>query len=148
MGLKFNLISGIFAALGASCGMSRLKLTLLAKIGFDFGDINMERLPINVVFIVGMILCNVLMMKFYMSSCQENGAGKATVYNFVVNYLASICFGAFFFNEEVTYRLVAGVLLILSGTFVISMCESKKDPFEISEAAKTNIKHARPNKLD
>ena len=95
-----------------------------------------------------MILCNVLMMKFYMSSCKENGAGKATVYNFVVNYLASICFGAFFFNETVTLRLLSGVLLILSGTFVISMCDQKEDPFAISEAAKVNIKHAKPNKLD
>ena len=46
-----------------------------------------------------MILSNVLMMRFYVLSMHENGAAKATVYNFVVNYFASICFGALFFGE-------------------------------------------------
>ena len=30
------------------------------------------------------------MLKFYVSSMNENGAAKATVYNFAVNYLASV----------------------------------------------------------
>ena len=46
-----------------------------------------------------MILSNVLMMRFYILSMHENGAAKATVYNFVVNYFASICFGALLFGE-------------------------------------------------
>ena len=57
---------------------------------------------INVVFIVGMILSNVLMMRFYVLSMHENGAAKATVYNFVVNYFASIFFGAIFFGERIS----------------------------------------------
>ncbi len=30
------------------------------------------------------------MLRFYVKSMHENGAAKATVYNFAVNYLASV----------------------------------------------------------
>ena len=67
-----------------------------------------------------MILSNVLMLRFYVLSMHENGAAKATVYNFVVNYFASICFGALLFGEQVSLRLCFGVTLILAGTALIS----------------------------
>ena len=69
-----------------------------------------------------MILSNVLMMRFYVLSMQLNGAAKATVYNFAINYLGSILFGALFFHELVTERGLMGIVLILAGTFVISNC--------------------------
>ena len=46
-----------------------------------------------------MLLANALMLKYYVRSMHENGAAKATVYNFAVNYLSSILFGALFFQE-------------------------------------------------
>ena len=50
-------------------------------------------------FLVLMIFANVLMNHFFVLSMQVNGAAKATVYNFVVCYFASLFFGALFFNE-------------------------------------------------
>lgn len=44
------------------------------------------------VFILFMLLSNMLMLKFYVQSMSENGAAKATVYNFAVNYLASVIY--------------------------------------------------------
>ena len=55
-----------------------------------------------------------------MLSMHENGAAKATVYNFSVNYCASLFFGAVVFGEVVTARLCIGVSLILAGTAIIS----------------------------
>jgi len=74
-----------------------------------------------------MLLSNALMLKFYVLSMHENGAAKATVYNFAVNYLASIGLGAAVFGEEVTMRLVMGVTMILAGTAMISKCGEEKE---------------------
>ena len=67
-----------------------------------------------------MIVANILMFRFYVLSMHENGAAKATVFNFVVNYFASILFGAMFFSEVISPRLCLGVVLILAGTAIIS----------------------------
>lgn len=131
MGLKYNIISGIFAALAGVC----------TKFGFAFGEdgpISTSILPLaapilpipasllknllHIIFIVMMLLSNALMLKFYVRSMHENGAAKATVYNFAINYLSSIGFGAFFFGEHITGRLMMGVTLILAGTSMIGTC--------------------------
>ena len=131
MGLKYNLVSGIFAALAAAC----------TKLGFAFGDESLiassltpslhRTLPIppavlnpllHILFIILMLLSNALMLKFYVLSMHENGAAKATVYNFAINYLSSIALGAMVFGEQVTARLMMGVCLILSGTAMIGTC--------------------------
>ena len=67
-----------------------------------------------------MLLCKVVMYRYYVLSMHENGAAKATVYNFSVNYCASLFFGAVVFGEIVTARLCLGVSLILAGTAIIS----------------------------
>jgi hypothetical protein len=109
MGVKYNLVSGFFAALAG----------VKTKIGFNFGadgaiqTIFLPKLgsdPSNTVllyalhalFIILMLLSNALMLKFYVLSMHENGAAKATVYNFAINYLSSLTFGAVFFNEVIT----------------------------------------------
>ena len=53
-------------------------------------------------FAVLMILANVLMNRFFVLSMKQHGAAKATVYNFAVNYLASLAFGYLFFNEIIS----------------------------------------------
>ncbi len=130
MGLKFNLVSGVFAALAA----------VFTKIGFSFGADGaisttiMPALPpfallkplLHTVFIVLMLLSNALMLKFYVMSMHENGAAKATVYNFAINYLSSLFLGATVFGEHVSLRLMLGVCLILAGTSVISTCGEGK----------------------
>jgi drug/metabolite transporter (DMT)-like permease len=62
------------------------------------------------------------MLKFYVLSMHENGAAKATVYNFAINYLSSIALGAVVFGEQVSARLMIGVCLILAGTAMIGTC--------------------------
>ena len=127
MGVKYNLVSGVFAALAG----------VNTKIGFNFGPegaIQSLFLPklgtdasntlllysLHALFIILMLLSNALMLKFYVLSMHENGAAKATVYNFAINYLSSLTFGAMFFNEVITKRLLMGVTLILCGTALIS----------------------------
>ena len=78
---------------------------------------------VHAVFIALMLFANVLMLRFYVLSMQENGAAKATVQNFAVNYLASILFGWLFFAEIVTVKLVLGVVLILAGVGIIATCQ-------------------------
>ena len=70
-----------------------------------------------------MIFANVLMNHFFVLSMQINGAAKATVYNFVVCYFASLFFGSLFFNEIINAQLLLGVASILTGTYFISMCQ-------------------------
>jgi drug/metabolite transporter (DMT)-like permease len=131
MGLKYNLVSGLFAALVAT----------FTKFGFAFGDdspiatslaptlYRSLALPpsvlaplLHLLFIALMLLSNALMLKFYVLSMHENGAAKATVYNFAINYLSSIALGAVVFGEQVSARLMIGVCLILSGTAMIGTC--------------------------
>ena len=76
----------------------------------------------HIVAIIAMILANILMYRFYILSMHENGAAKATVFNFVVNYFASLVFGYLFFSEIITQRLLFGVVFILIGTGFISKC--------------------------
>mmetsp|Transcript_7122 Transcript_7122/g.5093 ORF Transcript_7122/g.5093 Transcript_7122/m.5093 type:complete len:98 (+) Transcript_7122:189-482(+) len=83
----------------------------------------------NAIFIILMLCSNALMMRFYILSMHQNGAAKATVYNFAVNYLASILFGDLFFGEHISTRLITGIVLILIGTFIISMCQEEDDPY-------------------
>ena len=88
---RHNIVSGLFASLAASC----------AKVGFDFDPLtstvhnvllplvapnsgaNIEYV-VHAVFIVLMLCANILMLRFYVLSMQENGAAKATVQNFAV----------------------------------------------------------------
>ncbi len=56
---------------------------------------------LRVLFIGLMLMTNGLMLRFYVKAMHENGAAKATVYNFAINYLSSLVLGAIFFNELV-----------------------------------------------
>jgi hypothetical protein len=112
MGIKYNLISGVFATLDSVLGIFKFlsKLISIAKIGFNFGDegtINSYFLPmlqkyilfqntnipkylLHVVFISLILFTNAMMLKYYVKSMAENGAAKATVYNFVISYVGSV----------------------------------------------------------
>ena len=48
------------------------------------------KMAIHILFMCMGITTSTLMYTYYVKSMQENGAGKATVYNFAVNYLGSI----------------------------------------------------------
>ena len=100
-----------------------ISTTVLPLLKESLGEFeNIVKYGLHAVFIVLMILANILMIRFYVLSMQVNGAAKATVFNFAVNYLASIFFGYLLFGEAITGRLCAGVSLIMAGTAVISTC--------------------------
>ena len=69
-------------------------------IGIDLGT--PLRYALHGGFAVLMILANILMNRFFVLSMKQNGAAKATVYNFAVNYVASLVFGYLFFNEIIS----------------------------------------------
>eukprot|EP00347_Sterkiella_histriomuscorum_P013980 403362625 len=137
MGIKYNLISGFFAAMAAKVGfnfgddgtISTLFVPYIKQNSSFLSDDHLVYLKylLHVIFIVIVIVVNGLMLRFYVKSMHENGAAKATVYNFAVNYLSSIAFGFLFFNELVNQRLLLGVVFILSGTFTISTCKQSTD---------------------
>ena len=137
MHIKFNLISGSLASMGG----------VLTKIAFSFGKdgvIDQQVMPyvvpilqdetyiliikgiIHLMFMALAVTNSGLMYTYYIKSMQINGAAKATVYNFAINYIGSIIFGFMFFAEAVTQRLLFGVILILSGTYLISSCEEEE----------------------
>ena len=136
MKIKNNLISGFFASVGG----------VLTKVGFGFsedGTVDQVIVPyiktlyeiepyalyvkiaIHICCMCIAITTSGLMYTYYVKSMQENGAAKATVYNFAVNYIGSIVFGFLFFNELVTQRLLFGMSLILVGTVIISSSEEQ-----------------------
>ena len=109
MGIKYNLVSGVFAALagvntkiGFNFGVEgAIQTFFLPKLGSDSSN-TVLLYGLHALFIILMLLSNALMLKFYVLSMHENGAAKATVYNFAINYLSSLTFGAVFFNEVIT----------------------------------------------
>lgn len=119
--MKYNLISGFFAASAAS----------FSKLGFNFSDDNQlaaypYRWVLQALAIALMLGSNALVLKYYVLAMHEHGASKATVYNFAVNYLASIALGGLVFGEAISLRLLLGVTFILAGTAVISKVEGKE----------------------
>mmetsp|Transcript_41500 Transcript_41500/g.30507 ORF Transcript_41500/g.30507 Transcript_41500/m.30507 type:complete len:92 (+) Transcript_41500:165-440(+) len=85
------------------------------------------RYTLHITFFILMLLANTLMIRFYVKSMQEIGAAKAVVYNFTVNYICSIAFGALFFSEPLTWALAIGVVFILAGTALIFTCKHSED---------------------
>ena len=119
--MKFNLISGFFAAVAA----------VFSKLGFNFGDDGalagyQYRWVWQAIAIALMLGANAMMLKYYVLAMHAHGAAKATVYNFAVNYIASIAFGGLVFGEPISLKLVAGVVFILAGTAVISTVGGKE----------------------
>ena len=152
--IKYNLISGSFCALGE----------MLTKVAFSFGAdgpisshavpflasavfklvaatpanqrnvVSFLKLLVHGLVMVATLLNSGLMYTYYIKSMKVNGAAKATVYNFAINYVGSIILGGLFFNELITPKLLMGVCMILTGVFLISMCEevpaTKVEPIE------------------
>ena len=86
-----------------------------------------------------MIAFNVLMYRFFVLSMQARGAGKATIYNFAVNFVQSVINGYLLFGESITFKNLIGLTLVLSGTFIISTCDQDHKDDQVSkEAKKTN----------
>lgn len=84
----------------------------LAKIGFDFSgprvselahNLSLHPYAIHAVFILGTVLSNIIMLRFFAISIGKKGVTKATVYNFAVTYVESVALGYFVFGEEVTF---------------------------------------------
>ena len=80
---------------------------------------------IQVVFMIGTILSNIVMLWFFALSIGNIGVTKATVYNFAVTYVESILLGYFVFGEDVTYWKLISMTFIILGVHLISQGKFK-----------------------
>ena len=67
--------------------------------GVDPNSLFVMKCIFHITMMVIATLNSGLMMYYYTKSMQLNGAAKATVYNFAINYLGSIVLGHVFFGE-------------------------------------------------
>ena len=84
------------------------------------------RIVLHLILAVAAISITGMMHFYFAKSMNEYGAAKATVYNFSINFIGTIFFGWSVFGEQITNRLMAGVVLMLVGTFIISSIELKE----------------------
>ncbi len=104
--MKPSLISGLFASIAVIMGIME-RTILVAKLAFDASDsailktlveVNFHtfRYPVallwllRTIFGVLAVLCNALMLKYYVSSLKINGATKATVFTFSCNFVLTV----------------------------------------------------------
>lgn len=101
-----SIASGFFAALAG----------LLAKLTFgDYSDTYLARLA-TFLLVFG---ANALMMKYFVISLQKLGSGKATVCNFVANFMISAIFGVLIFGEVVSVQWFIGAGIMATGVYLI-----------------------------
>ena len=83
-----GLISGSMAASASACG----------KVAFSSTTPNMI---LRAIAGIGLVLCNAVMIKYFVASLQKRSALEATVLNFGVNFLMyDFCFLKFIFEEN------------------------------------------------
>ncbi|KAK4256303.1 hypothetical protein QN277_009187 [Acacia crassicarpa] len=66
------------------------------------------------------VVFNVVMWACYVNSLKALSSLQATVTNFATNFISSGLAGFFLFQEAVSYKWVAGALLIVIGVFILS----------------------------
>ena len=60
-----------------------------------------------------------MMMKYFVISLQKLGSGKATVCNFVANFIISAIFGMVIFGEVVSLQWMVGAGIMATGVYLI-----------------------------
>ncbi|KAI9084674.1 hypothetical protein K1719_033318 [Acacia pycnantha] len=66
------------------------------------------------------VVFNVVMWACYVNSLKSLSSLQATVTNFATNFISSGLAGFFLFQEVISYKWVAGALLIVIGVFILS----------------------------
>jgi drug/metabolite transporter (DMT)-like permease len=112
--------------LGASAG-------LLGKLAFkDFSwEINLMDSLWRVPFIIGLVLCNSLMISRYVKSLETaKSVVQVQAINFTTNFLTSVLFGASFFKEGLddlqTTKWWIGALCMIAGVCLLRSDSNEK----------------------
>ncbi|KAK4259930.1 hypothetical protein QN277_006208 [Acacia crassicarpa] len=66
------------------------------------------------------VVFNVVMWACYVNSLKALSSLQATVTNFATHFISSGLAGFFLFQEAISYKWVAGALLIVIGVFILS----------------------------
>ena len=156
MGIQYNIYSGLCAALNGvflksafsisadgpvlgtiipfiqtalSIPDEKMKMQFLQipePVATDVSPLLILRIVLHIVLAVAAISITGMMHFYFAKSMNEIGAAKATVYNFSINFIGTIFFSWSVFGEAVTQRLMAGVVFMLIGTFIISSIDLKE----------------------
>lgn len=78
-----SILSGILAALAGGCGKYAFQ-------PFVSDSYEVAEMVYKGIAGVGMLILNSLMIKYFLQSMKELGAGRASVINFTCNYLSSV----------------------------------------------------------
>ena len=112
-----SILSGILAALAGGCGKYAFQ-------PFQSETYNYDEIAYKAVAGAGMLILNSLMIKYFLQSMKELGAGKASVINFTCNYLSSVSVmqaivGVLFYGEVVSLQWMMGAGLMLIGVNIL-----------------------------
>eukprot|EP01016_Furgasonia_blochmanni_P003456 TRINITY_DN1135_c0_g1_i1.p1 TRINITY_DN1135_c0_g1~~TRINITY_DN1135_c0_g1_i1.p1 ORF type:complete len:155 (-),score=16.85 TRINITY_DN1135_c0_g1_i1:301-765(-) len=139
------IISGLFAFLGGLLGKRDIKIMSLRGSLFAGKEAFSEDLPLllkdhfhieqnsNIIIaaraalFVGVILCNGMMIRYFVISLRVNGATINTIVNFVFNYFLSACAGVLFFGEKLATKWFIGAFFIISGCYLVLRSKSKAE---------------------
>ena len=107
--------------ISASCGSLA---SVCGKIAF--GDSFTTSLPIRVMFGVGILLFNSVMLSLYVQVLQEVSALQASLLAFVCNYLISTVVGIMLFGESISPMWALGAFLMTLGALRITQAPKAK----------------------
>ena len=103
------------AVISASCGSLA---SVCGKIAF--GDTFADDIIMRIIFGVGIILVNSVMLSLYVQVLQEVSALQASLLAFVCNYLISTLVGIVLFGESISSSWIIGASLMTLGAIRIS----------------------------
>ena len=108
MKLLAAVLSGAFAALASVCGKVASEESL--------------ELPLKGLALVGLITCNVVMLRFFVKALRDAGSVVGTTVNASANVAVSAILGAILFGEvdTLTHRWLFGALLAIAGMYCIT----------------------------
>lgn len=130
-----NILSAFFASSASVFGKFAFDLnegsfasqtvhSLAALTGLDT---SLTTMIVRAVFIIGLIIANSCMLKFYVESMRSYTALQATMFNFAFNFLFSALSGMLIFGEILTLRWWLGASIMLSGVLLTSGGMSKNE---------------------
>jgi drug/metabolite transporter (DMT)-like permease len=89
-------------------------------ISENFMFLNLTR----ILLIVVSIICNSVMIKYFLKSMDLLGSSKANIYNFTVNFFLTTLFDKIFFNSAYSKQYYLGITLMIIGIIIISKIDS------------------------
>ena len=123
-GIQYALIAGVAASGGSVFG----KLMSQSSV---YGPV------IRTLFLLGNLLCTVLMIGMFTRSMQHLSTTTATIINSCSNFLFTALFGYALFGEQLGYYWSMGAVILSVGIAIILSGESEPSPANASSVART-----------